>query len=143
MLSFFRELCLAGTDIVVDLFEKDRKLVKFHKLRQLGLPDKLYFKWMQLIDAFSRKWKVMIRNHPNNSEVVVFEYSLYWQIESELCTIDISGKSMYDKLLEKIKTQPSIKYWKEKFGSHLDEINWKKSNTKIFHNRIIHKSLSI
>ena len=53
---------------LADLFEKDGKLVKFHKLRQLGLPDTLHFKWLQLIDAIPKKWKVMIRNHPNKSE---------------------------------------------------------------------------
>ena len=94
----------------VDLFEKDGKLVMFHKLRQLGLPDTLYFKWMQLIDAIPKKWKVMIRYHPNNSGLIS-KYSLYWQTESELCTIGISCKSMYDKLLKKIQTHlTSIKY---------------------------------
>ena len=81
---------------------------------------------MQLIDAIPKKWKVTIRNHPNNSEDLVSEYSLYWQTESELCTIGISCKSVYDKLLKKVQTQPtSIKYWEEKFCSQLDEINWK------------------
>ena len=83
---FFRELCLAGINRVADLFEKHGKLVMFHKLRQLGLPDTLHFKWMQLIDAIPEKWKVIARNHPNNSEGLVSKYSLYWQTESELCT---------------------------------------------------------
>ena len=39
---FFRELCLAGINRVADLFEKDGKIVMFHKLRQLGLPDTLH-----------------------------------------------------------------------------------------------------
>ena len=52
---FFREFCLAGINRVADLFEKDEKLVMFYKLRQLGLPDTLYFKWMQLIDAIPKK----------------------------------------------------------------------------------------
>ena len=126
----------------------------FHKLRQLGLPDTLHFKWMQLIDAIPEKWKVMVRNHPNNSEGLVSKYSFYWQTDSELCTIDISCKSMYDKLLKKIQTQPtSIKYWEEKFGSHLDKINWKEiyllprsstieSYTRAFQNKIINNALS-
>ena len=125
----------------------------FHKLRQLGLPDTLYFKWMQLIDAIPKKWKVILRNHPNNSEGLVFKYSLYWQTESEFYTIDISCKSMYDKLLAKIQTQPtSIKYWEEKFGSHLDEIHWKEiyllprsstieSYTRAFQYKIINNAL--
>ena len=41
---FFREFCLAGINREGDLFEKDGKLVTFHKLRQLGVPDTLYFK---------------------------------------------------------------------------------------------------
>ena len=68
----------------------------------------------------------MIRNYPNNLEGLVSKSSFYWSTESELCTIDISCKSMYDKLLKKIQTEPtSIKYWKKKFSSQLDEINWK------------------
>ena len=98
--------------------------MKFHKLRQLGLPNTFYFKWMQLIDAISKKWKVIIRNHLNQSEGFVSKYSLYWQNESELCTIDIYCKSMDDKFLKKIQAQPiSIKYWEEKLVSHLEEIN--------------------
>ena len=108
---------------------------------------------MQLIDAIPNKWKVMIRNHPNNSEGLVSKSSLYWQTESELCTIDISCKSMYDKLLKKIKTQPtSIKYREEKFSSQLDEINWKEiyllprpstieSYTRAFRYKIINNAL--
>ena len=150
---FFRELCLAGINRVADLFEKDGKLVMFHKLRQLGLPDTLHFKWMQLIDAIPEKWKVIVKDHPNNSEGLVSKYSLYWQTESELCTIDISCKSRYDKLLKKIQTQPtSIKYWEEKFGSHLDKINWKEiyllprsspieSYTRAFQYKIINNAL--
>ena len=40
---------------------------------------------MQLIDAIPEKWKVIVRNHPKNSETRSSEYSLYWQTESELC----------------------------------------------------------
>ena len=46
---FFRELCLAGINRVADLFEKDGKLVMFHKLRQLGLPDTLHALQMDAI----------------------------------------------------------------------------------------------
>ena len=72
---------------------------------------------------------------------------------SELRTIDISCKSMYDKLLKKIQTQPtSIKYWEEKFGSYLDKINWKEidllqrsstieSYTRAFQYKIINNAL--
>ena len=96
---------------------------------------------------------MMVRNHPNNSEGLVSKYSLYWQTESELCTINISCKSMYDKLLKKIQIQPtSIKYWEEKFGSHLDKISWKEiyllprsstieSYTIAFHYKIINNAL--
>ena len=52
---FIRELCLTGINRVANLFEKDGKLVMFHKLRQLGLHDTLHFKWMQLIDAIPEK----------------------------------------------------------------------------------------
>ena len=58
---------------------------------------------MQLIDAIPEKWKVIVRNHPNNSKGLVSKYSLYWQTESELCIIDISCKSMYGKLLKRFK----------------------------------------
>ena len=106
-----------------------------------------------IIDAIPEKWKVIVRNHPNNSKGLVSKYSLYWQTESELCIIDISCKSMYDKLLKKIQTQPtSIKYWEEKFGSHLDKINWKEicllprsstieSYTRTFQYKIINNAL--
>ena len=149
----FRELCLAGINRVADLFEKDGTKVMFHKLRQLGLPETLYLRWMQLIDAIPEKWKVMIRKHPNSSEDLVSKYSLYRQTESELCTIDISCKSMYDKLLKKIQTQPtSNKYWEENFSSQLDEINWKEiyllpisstieSHTRAFQYKIINNAL--
>ena len=110
---------------------------------------------MQLIDAIPEKWKVIVRNHPNNSKGLVSKYSLYWQSESELCIIDISCKSMYGKLLKKIQTQPtSIKYWEEKFGSHLDKINWKEiyllprsstieSYTRTFQYKIINNALLV
>ena len=95
----------------------------------------------------------MIRNYPNNSEGLVSKSSFYWQTESELCTIDISCKSMYDKLLKKIQTEPtSIKYWEKKFSSQLDEINWKEiyllprsstieSYTRAFQYKIINNAL--
>ena len=77
-------------------------------------------------DAIPKKWNELIRSHLNQSEGLASNYSLYWQTEFELCTIDISCKAMHDKFLKKIQTQStSIKYWEEKLGSHLDEISWK------------------
>ena len=31
---------------------------------------------MQLIDAIPEKWKVIVRNHPNNSKGLVSKYSI-------------------------------------------------------------------
>ena len=53
------------------------------------------------------------------------KYSLYSEKDSRIFTVNLSCKSMHDKLLNTIKVTPtSVLYWNEKID-HLDEYVWK------------------
>ena len=47
---FFKVFHNVSINKVGDLFEKDGKPVQFQKVKQLGIPVYLYFKWIQLIE---------------------------------------------------------------------------------------------
>ena len=73
---------------------------------------------MQVIDGLPDTWKQVIKSSGNSiqSDSVSFsKYSLYSEKDSRIFTINLSCRSMYDKLLKIIKATPtSVQYWNEK-----------------------------
>ena len=126
----YKEFTLAGINQVCHLFDKFGKLIKFNdSVDKTNLSSSLFFKWMQLIDALLPvNWKQAIKSNSSSmqSDSVSFsKYSLYSEKDSRIFTINLSCRSMYDKLLHKVKVTPtSVQYWNEKID-HLDEYVWK------------------
>ena len=115
----YKEFALAGINQVCHLFDKFGKLIEFNDfVDKTGLSPSLFFKWMQLIDALPVNWKQAIKSKSisvQSDSVSVSKYSLYSEKDSRIFTVNLSCRSMYDRLLNTIKVTPtSVQYWNEK-----------------------------
>ena len=83
---------------------------------------------MKLIDALPVNWRQAIKSNSNSMQcdsISFSKYSLCSEKDLRISTINLSCRSMCDKLLNTIKVTPtSVLYWNEKID-HLDEYVWK------------------
>ena len=88
----------------------------------------LYFKWMQIVDAFPSKWRTIIRNSgsSNLSREMLSKHCLCTESNSKLSVLHLSCRAIYNKLLEKAIAIPtSVQYWEDKIvDSDHEEIEW-------------------
>ena len=125
---FFNEFASICVNKVSDLFDENGQLIMFQNLTNSGTSATLYFKWMQIVDAFPSKWRTIIRNsRPSNlSREMLSKHCLYTESNLKLSVLHLSCRAIYNKLLEKTVAIPtSVQYWEDKIvDSDHEEIEW-------------------
>ena len=108
---------------VRDLYNANGNIVTFDEMRHRGMPDTLYYNWLQIIYSIPNSWKAMIRGADKeilerhstfNKNLICFGKKCY-------PITDITCKNMYNFLISTTQKPPTlIDYWTEKLNLNLD-----------------------
>ena len=125
---FYEIFSMRGINILKDLYNNDGKLLSFNELTEKGIPRKMYFRWIQLIEAIPSQWKSTIKDHLKREEYnphkIVAKHD--WITDKSIMSIpSLTCKSIYTKFVKKLSTPPtSIKCFTEKLELE-EHFDWK------------------
>ena len=100
---------MRGINILKDLYNNNGKLLSFNELIEKGIARNMYFRWIQLIEAFCCQWKSTIKGHLTREEYnphkIVAKYDSITD-KSIMSIPSLTCKSIFTKFVKKLSTPP-------------------------------------
>ena len=109
---YFLKFSDENINYVSQLFSENGSIKQWHKFkREHNLHESFYFHWLQLIDAISQRWEIIIKeNYENAVNLIIHDHNLVKC--SKVITLDkLTSTEICSILISRVQTKPSSKIY--------------------------------